>query len=354
MSCLRLVSLFTLSLGCAVVNAASGRADDKTPPAPASTATTKVPGPSAGNNSVTCAVYSLVEFGDDPQLGQWIADTIPQVIEPGSWRHAVAAGHATGHHLSYFAPARILVVHHTPGVQAQVDAFLKRVKQALPPHRQAAKGTTLQPLATTGSFAVLSDRNVVPAHHAVAPSSKPSDPVLMPKGVYPVPAPLQQPKHLFHLVLRYEGEGVVDAQVVELLKNVTGQNPAPTEKTDKAEPAKSSQHSSLFNFIIRYEGDGIIDANVLELFKCYLTEAGKSQTWSSPAKSGCALSTTCPPAVLQSPSSYGNPNVIPSPIPQAPTSTPSSLGSTPLSPPTGSNPKSSSNSSPLPVPSPDL
>ncbi len=324
MSRLRFESLLTMSLGCALLIAAGGQADD-TPGKVASTPTANAIAPSAGKNALIRSVYSLSEYGEDPQLGQWIADTIPQVIEPGSWRITVAGSHPQGH-LSYFAPARILVVHHTLGVQAQVDAFLKSVKQASPPHKLAAKGNApLQPISTTGSFAVMSDRNVVPAQHAVVPSSKPADPVNMHKGVYPVPAPLQQPKHLFHLVLRYEGEGVVDAQVVELLKNVTGQNPATSEKTDKPEPAKSSQHSNMFNFIIRYEGDGIIDANVVELFKSYLIEAGKGQRWSSPvepAKNACPLSTTCPPAVLQSPSVYGNPTVKPTPIPKAPTSTP--------------------------------
>src|SRR5438067_1685741 len=32
-------------------------------------------------------VYSLADLGDDPKLCAWIAETIPQMIEPGSWKN---------------------------------------------------------------------------------------------------------------------------------------------------------------------------------------------------------------------------------------------------------------------------
>jgi hypothetical protein len=37
-------------------------------------------------NDLTCKVYSLTELGDDPSLGAWVAETIPEVIQPDSWK----------------------------------------------------------------------------------------------------------------------------------------------------------------------------------------------------------------------------------------------------------------------------
>src|SRR5262249_39560677 len=35
-----------------------------------------------------CRCYSLSHLGDDPKLGQWIVETIPQMIQPDSWKNA--------------------------------------------------------------------------------------------------------------------------------------------------------------------------------------------------------------------------------------------------------------------------
>ena len=35
---------------------------------------------------------------------------------------------------------------------------------------------------------------------------------------YPVPAPARPPKHLFHFIIRYEGNGVVDENVVKAVQ----------------------------------------------------------------------------------------------------------------------------------------
>src|SRR5437016_3804139 len=38
----------------------------------------------------TCKVYSLSDLGDDPKLCKWIAETIPEVIQPASWKQGEA------------------------------------------------------------------------------------------------------------------------------------------------------------------------------------------------------------------------------------------------------------------------
>ena len=58
-------------------------------------------------------VYSLAEFGDW-DLAKWVADTIPEVIEPGTW------GGAEGWVVRYHAAKRLLIVRHTPAVQGRV------------------------------------------------------------------------------------------------------------------------------------------------------------------------------------------------------------------------------------------
>ena len=73
-----------------------------------------------------CKVYALAELSTDPSFCKWVADTIPQVIEPGSWGQEGAGKYA----LTYNSTARLLVVSHTPAVQAKVVAFLDGLKKA--------------------------------------------------------------------------------------------------------------------------------------------------------------------------------------------------------------------------------
>src|SRR5262245_423627 len=67
----------------------------------------------------TCKVTSLADLGD-AALADWVAKTIPSVVAPGTWNGT--AGQAP---ISYYAPARILVVHHTAAVHTEVEAFIK-------------------------------------------------------------------------------------------------------------------------------------------------------------------------------------------------------------------------------------
>jgi len=176
----------------------------------------------------TCAIYSLAELGDDPSLGKWIAETIPQVIEPGSWSSAETSGKK--HVLSYFAPKKVLVVYHTPAVQAKVAVFLKGLKETLPSGKDRTyAGTTFR-----------KDHGVVRAgyqtpdiHEGIAPA---------PTAGYPVPAQAHQPKHLFHFIIRYEGAGIIDDSVIKFMKvqNADKASKEVREDTGDAKPRQTS------------------------------------------------------------------------------------------------------------------
>ena len=155
-------------------------------------------------------VHSLADFGDDPHIGLWLAKTIGEVIAPGTWDVEVGG---EKHVLRYYAPGKILVVAHTAAVQAEVEAFLRSVKQSLP---------TARPMAPP----ILRTQNLVPGPPTELPAIE----------VVGKPA-----KHVFHLsidgyesktsdsgegsemkfrnfTLRYEGDGLFD--LTELAKNV--------------------------------------------------------------------------------------------------------------------------------------
>src|SRR5262245_42235224 len=93
---------------------------------------------------MTCKIYSLADFAGDPDMCKWIADTIPQMIQPGTWSRADGTGSPAGaptsgpakmHTLSYYAPAKVMVIHHSHGVHAQIDEFLQNLKKAVPHQR---------------------------------------------------------------------------------------------------------------------------------------------------------------------------------------------------------------------------
>lgn len=140
-----------------------------------------------------CVIYALGDMGYDAGLGKWIAETIPDVIEPGTWKGTGA--------LRYYAPKNILVVNHSSAVQAKVERFLKDVKTSLPKGHAAAFATAHKATPDT----------VVPAAYRQAVNAP------EPSG-YPVPAPVKAPKHLFHFLIRYEGDGIIDDNVVKYIK----------------------------------------------------------------------------------------------------------------------------------------
>jgi hypothetical protein len=134
-------------------------------------------------------VYSLSELGDDPNLCKWIADTIPQMIEPGSWNATEGKKN-----LSVYAPGKVMVINHTPAVHAQVDEFLQGMRKSM------AQRTRHDPQVVPAQFAPDNARPVAPVTASQA---------------YPVPNLSQAPKHLFHFIIRYEGEGIIDSNVTK-------------------------------------------------------------------------------------------------------------------------------------------
>jgi hypothetical protein len=160
---------------------------------------------------MTCKVHSLAKFGDDPSIGKWIAETIPDMIQPGTWNDK--------RRVSYHAPTQILVVCHTDAVHAEVEAFLKNIKKAMPRKvEQAVRKQVKEP-------------GVVPVSLVERSVTRPTDSSSSMGPGYPVPAQTRAPKHLFHFIIRYEGEGIVDDNVADVLKKTYG------EKSAKDEPA---------------------------------------------------------------------------------------------------------------------
>jgi hypothetical protein len=202
----------------------------------------------AVKQDLTCTVYALKDLGDDPELGKWIAETIPQVIQPGTWSQVEAR-----HRISYYAQGKILVVYHNAAVQAEVAAFLENLKKALPPEKQGAS-------APRGKIPAL-DPNVTPASLNVPASMS-----TLVGSSYPVPAPLQHPKHLFHLIVRAEGIG--DLGSPALIKDLSG-GAVDVEDVKEAKPeaTKGPRANPSVTFILRYEGEGIIDNTVADVLK---------------------------------------------------------------------------------------
>jgi hypothetical protein len=58
-------------------------------------------------------------------------------------------------------------------------------------------------------------------------------PAQEPNAVYPVPPPARQPKHLFHFIIRYEGAGIIDSNVVKFMKAQSEQKSAVSEPEKK-------------------------------------------------------------------------------------------------------------------------
>jgi hypothetical protein len=149
-------------------------------------------------------IYSLADFGHDAQLCKWITDTIPTMIKPESWTSSRAQAGKAGT-LSYYAPGKVLVIYQTPAVHAQVDEFLQTLKKTLP--REQASAPRMPP--------------VVPAQYIPANVAPPPMPAaLVQTNGYPVPAASSLPKHLFHFIIRYEGEGIIDSNVVKFAKSL--------------------------------------------------------------------------------------------------------------------------------------
>ena len=178
-------------------------------------------------------IYSLAKWDDDPNFGEWVAQTITKVIAPDTWKGPCS--------IRYYAPKKILVVCHDDAVHAKVKTFLKDVKKSLreekkvnaAAHHHSAPGHDVVPTAYPAPGLL----------KAAGPSSEPS-------LSYPVPAPVKAPKHLFHFIIRYEGEGLIDDSVVKALRTYTkaekaaSVNAAPTTaEVDAPPPLRPSVQS---------------------------------------------------------------------------------------------------------------
>jgi hypothetical protein len=162
-----------------------------------------------------CVIYSLADLCDDPSLGKWVAETIPDVIESSSWNRVSVSGKKNV--ISYYAPKKILIVSHSSGVQKKVSEFLKGVKSAT-----AAKEKIVAATKSTTTHS-----GVVPASYQ-APAGLPVQ-----NSISPLPMPVQQPKHLFHFIIRYEGAGIIDDSVNKFMKL---QKEEKTENNEKCCP----------------------------------------------------------------------------------------------------------------------
>jgi hypothetical protein len=174
-----------------------------------------------GTDDCSCVIYSLGTMGYDADLGQWIAQTIPVMVEPSSWQELGGPGA-----LRYYAPKNILIIKNSAAVHAKVDGFLKDLKTSLP--RATKTSSTASQKSSAGHVVSTAYNAPAPIYNAPAPTHA-SSPVPEPSS-YPVPAPVKTPKHLFHFLIRYEGEGIIDDNVVRFMK---AQNQPQKDKTDK-------------------------------------------------------------------------------------------------------------------------
>lgn len=181
----------TLALAIASIGLAQGSA---TP-----TADTK---PAAVSHIPTCKIYPLSDLGDDADLAKWVAATIPEMIQPATWKD-------TDVKLSYFAPSRILVINHTAAVHVQVEEFIQSLKKSLP---------------TQKAMTTKRDTQIVPAQYPLAEPVRSINPVQPAPNGYAVPQPTHTPKHLFHFIIRYEGDGIIDSNVVKFMKAQSNQD----------------------------------------------------------------------------------------------------------------------------------
>lgn len=172
------------------------------------------------------ALGYLATRAGDPAIGTWLAKTIPQVIEPGSWSSGGGAGT-----LCYYSQGKILVVSHEAGVQEKVRAFLDNLKAELPRETKAAakdKSSSAKPV-------------IIPARLS-SPDQDPALPTMDPAFV---PQVVNEPaRHYGHLLLEgvsfkenafklkkfsimYRGEGLIDDTLAKLIKSLNKQSPTP-------------------------------------------------------------------------------------------------------------------------------
>jgi len=201
MARLRFLAVALLALVFAGNSTQTGRSDNTSGNSTSASATPLGTKTTAADDG-PCTIYALADMGYDSDLGKWIAQTIPEIIEPESWQEYGGAGA-----LRYYAPKNILIIKHSAAIQAKVDGFLKDLKKSLP------KGSA----SSSAASKKLPRASVVPAAYQAPTLLRTSSPVNE-AASYPVPTPVKQPKHLFHFLIRYEGDGIIDDNVVKFMK----------------------------------------------------------------------------------------------------------------------------------------
>ncbi len=143
-------------------------------------------------------IYNLSEMGIPGADGDKIARAIPQIIEPGSWEH-----------VPLFLESRALIVYQSPAVIRKVDEFLKNLQATLAADKKEPGKEQ--------------DRAVGAGEPASAPYQPATTPRETDSRFEEMPTPAKtQPPHLFHMSIRYEGNGIIDNNVVEFAKLLQG------------------------------------------------------------------------------------------------------------------------------------
>jgi hypothetical protein len=195
-----LVVLLTLAIGASMPH--FGAASEPDEGGPKSVASGAAAGDADKNSAVT-SVYPLWKMGYDLELSKWIAETIPEVVEPSTWQSVGGCGVAR-----YNSANGILVVRHSKEVHAKVENFLKEVKQSMPTVTAGAVTTGQR----TQSDCVIPAAHQTPSTLGTSSASQDECPSLPPTAK-------KSPKHLLHVTIRYEGEGIIDDNVLKYLKS---------------------------------------------------------------------------------------------------------------------------------------
>jgi hypothetical protein len=249
----RFFALTALVLALAL-NADQAARTEERQPASNPTPRKSVPSSQQGRGDPTCVIYPLDELGVDREFGDWIAQTIPEVLEPGTWKSQTASmnppyGEAyPGSNrleawkpsgvLRYNAAKNILVVYQTPAMQTKVEEFLKDLKKSLP--RKKSAGASARHSSTQAT-------EVAPAEYRVPALLKASGSAPEQSSSYPVAPPVKAPKHLFHFIIRYEGEGIIDDNVVKFTKIQAGGDKSGTAVNA---PSVSSVSSAIMGSLV--------------------------------------------------------------------------------------------------------
>jgi hypothetical protein len=158
---------------------------------------------------VSTRVHALAEVGDDPEVGPWLAKTIPEILDPESWKAA------NGRSIRYFAAKRVLIVSHEPAIQKRVEELIRDL------------GKTSTASAKTGPTSPIRQaQQLEPTSPSPGANATPTDRHSFELKIDAVEAalPLGSVK-LKNLTFRYEGAGIVGAP--KLLRPLNGTNPEP-------------------------------------------------------------------------------------------------------------------------------